>query len=132
MPLTRKAGKRVMTSADRNTLEGARRSLGDCVLFRDLETANKDALLARACIRRVTAGETIFPMGSPGDSMMAVLSGNVRISVTSAEGREIALAILSEHDVFVEIAMLDGKERTADDACFGSRMLAPGGALAGG
>ena len=103
-----------MTSADRNALEAARRSLGDCVLFRDLETADKDALLARACIRRVTAGETIFPMGSPGDSMMAVLSGNVRISVTSAEGREIALAILSEHDVFGEIAMLDGKERTAD------------------
>jgi CRP/FNR family transcriptional regulator, cyclic AMP receptor protein len=105
-----------MTLADRSALEAARRSLGTCVLFRDLEAVDKEALLARAHIRRVAAGETIFLMGSPGDSMMAVLSGNVRISITSAEGREIVLAILSEHDVFGEIAMLDGKGRTAD-AC---------------
>src|SRR5215469_1560205 len=102
-----------MTPADRNALEAARRSLGNCVLFRDLEAADKDALLARARIRHVPAGETIFLMGFPGDSMMAVLSGNVRISVTSAEGREIVFAILSEGDVFGEIAMLDGQERTA-------------------
>jgi CRP/FNR family transcriptional regulator, cyclic AMP receptor protein len=103
-----------MTLADRIALEAARSSLGTCVLFRDLEAAAKEALLARARIRRVAAGEAIFLMGSPGDSMMAVLSGNVRISVTSAEGKELALAILSELDVFGEIAMLDGKERTAD------------------
>jgi CRP/FNR family transcriptional regulator, cyclic AMP receptor protein len=103
-----------MTLSDLITLEAARRSLGNCVLFRDLEAADKDALLARARIRQVPAGETIFLMGFPGDSMMAVLSGSVRISVTSAEGKEIVLAILSERDVFGEIAMLDGKERTAD------------------
>ena len=103
-----------MTPADLNALEAARWSLGHCVLFRHLEAAFKDDLLARARIRRVPAGETIFLMGFPGDSMMAVLSGSVRISITSAEGREIVLAVLSERDVFGEIAMLDGKERTAD------------------
>jgi len=88
--------------------------LGNCVLLRDLVAVEKDALLARARLRRFDAGETIFLMGSPGDSMMAVLNGNVRISVTSADGREIVLAILYENEVFGEIAMLDGKERTAD------------------
>jgi CRP/FNR family transcriptional regulator, cyclic AMP receptor protein len=53
-------------------------------------------------------------MGSPGDSMMAVLSGQVRISVPSPEGREIVLAIFQSGEVFGEIALLDGKERTAD------------------
>ena len=53
-------------------------------------------------------------MGSLGNSMMAVLSGDVRISVPSADGREIVLAILHENEYFGEIAMLDGKERTAD------------------
>jgi CRP/FNR family cyclic AMP-dependent transcriptional regulator len=113
-----------MTAADRKTLEAGRRSLGDCVFFRDLEAADKDALLARARIRDVPAGETIFLVGSPGDSMMAVLTGNVRISVTSDEGREIVLAILSELDVFGEIAMLDGKERTADARAMTSCTLA--------
>jgi len=46
--------------------------------------------------------------------MMAVLSGSVRISLSSADGREMLLAVLQEGEVFGEIAMLDGKERTAD------------------
>ena len=113
-----------MTPADLKAMEAARWSLGNCVLFRHLEAADKDDLLARARIRHVPAGETIFLMGSPGDSMMALLTGNVRISVTSAEGREIVLAILSELDVFGEIAMLDGKERTADARAMTSCTLA--------
>jgi len=46
--------------------------------------------------------------------MMAVLSGTVRISIPSHEGREIVLAVLQPGEVFGEIALLDGKERTAD------------------
>src|SRR6266542_2177767 len=53
-------------------------------------------------------------MGSPGESMMAVINGKVRISLSSADGREVLLAVLQEGEVFGEIAMLDGKERTAD------------------
>jgi CRP/FNR family cyclic AMP-dependent transcriptional regulator len=95
-------------------LERARRSLGRCVLFRGLVAVEKDALMARARVRRFEAGDTIFLMGSPGDSMMTVLSGDVRISVPSADGRELVLAILHESEHFGEIALLDGKERTAD------------------
>jgi CRP/FNR family cyclic AMP-dependent transcriptional regulator len=73
-----------------------------------------DALMARARVRRFDAGDTIFLMGSPGDSMMAVLSGDVRISLPSADGRELVLAILHENEHFGEIAMLDGRERTTD------------------
>jgi len=65
-------------------------------------------------MRHFAAGETIFLMGSPGGSMMAVLSGTVRISIPSPEGREIVLAVLQPGEVFGEIALLDGKERTAD------------------
>jgi CRP/FNR family transcriptional regulator, cyclic AMP receptor protein len=103
-----------MAAVDRTSLESFRRSLGNCVLFREIVAVDKDALLSRARLRRFGAGETIFLMGSPGDSMMAVLNGNVRISVPAVDGREIVLAILHENEVFGEIAMLDGKERTAD------------------
>jgi CRP/FNR family cyclic AMP-dependent transcriptional regulator len=95
-------------------LEGARRLLADCVLFRGLATGERDSVVARARMRHFTAGEIIFLMGSPGNSMMAVLRGTVRISVPSPEGREIVLAILQPGEVFGEIALLDGKERTAD------------------
>jgi CRP-like cAMP-binding protein len=46
--------------------------------------------------------------------MMAVVSGSVRISVPSPEGKEIVLAILQPGEIFGEIAVLDGKERSAD------------------
>ena len=103
-----------MAQLAHNPLEDARRLLGNCVLFRGLVASEKDALLARARLRRFAPGETIFLIGAPGDSMMAVLSGKVRISVPSPEGREIVLAILNDSEVFGEIAMLDGRERTAD------------------
>jgi CRP-like cAMP-binding protein len=97
-----------------SSLENARRSLANCILFRGLVTGERDAVVARARIRHFAAGDTIFLMGSPGTSMMAVLKGRVRISVPSPEGREIILAILQPGEVFGEIALLDGKERTAD------------------
>jgi CRP/FNR family cyclic AMP-dependent transcriptional regulator len=89
-------------------------SFANCFLFRGLEPAQRDELFVRSKIRRFEVGQTIFLMGSPGDSMMAVLHGKVRISMSSAQGREIVLAILQDGEVFGEIAMLDGKERTAD------------------
>ena len=94
--------------------EDARRLLGECFLFRELEAEERNALFGRVRIRAYTAGQAIFLMGSPGDSMMAVLSGSVRISVPSPDGKEIVLAILQPGEVFGEIALLDGKERTAD------------------
>jgi CRP-like cAMP-binding protein len=101
-------------AADRNTLDKARRLLGECVLFRGLAPDDRASLSARARIRSFGAGETVFLMGSSGDSMMALLDGTVRISVPSAEGKEIVLAIIQPGEVFGEIALLDGKERTAD------------------
>ena len=94
--------------------QGARRLLGDCVLFRKLAPLERDALAARAHMRRFEAGDTIFLMGTLNDSMIAVLEGEVRISVPSAEGKEIVLAIVHAGEVFGEIAMLDGKPRSAD------------------
>jgi CRP/FNR family transcriptional regulator, cyclic AMP receptor protein len=101
-------------TVSRNSVENARRLLGSCLLFRGLARHNRDVLVARARIQHFAAGQNIFMMGSLGDSMMAVLTGTVRISVPSAEGRELLLAILHPGEFFGEIALLDGKERTAD------------------
>ena len=72
----------------RGAVEDARRLLGDCILFRGLGVEDRKAVVEDVRIRTFAVGETIFLMGSPGDSMMAVLSGTVRISVASPEGRE--------------------------------------------
>jgi CRP/FNR family cyclic AMP-dependent transcriptional regulator len=102
----------------------AARLLGACMLFRGLAADEQKALFSRVHLRTYAAGETIFSMGSPGDNMMAVLSGSVRISVPSPEGREVLLAILQGGEVFGEIALLDNKERTADATALSACHLA--------
>ena len=84
------------------------------VLFGILAPEDVDALLTRARFEQYPAGHLIFAQGSPGRSMMAVLSGSIRISTTSPHGREVVLAILSAGEIFGEMALLDGGERTAD------------------
>ena len=95
-------------------LEEARRLLSNCILFRGLKAEERDAIVNRTRTRTLKAGETIFAMGSPGDNMMAVLSGTIRISVPAPDGKELVLAILQPGEVFGELAVLDGKERSAD------------------
>jgi CRP/FNR family cyclic AMP-dependent transcriptional regulator len=113
-----------MDTRDRGSLDDARRLLADCPLFRGLTVDERNVLVTRAHMRRFGAGETIFLIGSPGDSMMAILDGSVRISVPSPDGKEIVLALLHPGEVFGEIALLDGKGRTADAHALGACSVA--------
>lgn len=83
-------------------------------LFGRLPPADLDALLLHARVEHYPAGRAIFTKGSPGRSMMAIVSGRVRISTPSPAGPDIVLTILSQGEVFGEIALLDGARRTAD------------------
>jgi CRP/FNR family cyclic AMP-dependent transcriptional regulator len=96
--------------------DDASRLLRRCALFAGLDEGALRALATHAHRRRFAAGEVIFRIGAPGQAMMAVLTGTVRISAPSPDGKEIVLADLGAGEVFGEIALLDGKERSADAA----------------
>lgn len=64
--------------------------------------------------RRATAGTVLFRAGDDGDAMYLVESGRVRISVTDADHEEIVVAELARGDFFGEMAIIDGKKRSAD------------------
>ena len=83
-------------------------------LFARLGDSESDAILAHATVARHPEGDQIFAKGDPGNSMMAVLKGRVTISAPSPDGRQVVLTVMREGDVFGEIALLDGHERTAD------------------
>jgi CRP-like cAMP-binding protein len=95
-------------------MRAARAPPGQSGLFRQLSDNERDALFAGARTHRYAADENIFLMGSPGDDMLAVVSGTIRISMPSADGKEVVLAVLGPGEICGEIALLDGKERTAD------------------
>jgi CRP-like cAMP-binding protein len=83
-------------------------------LFSRLADDEANAILAHATIARYREGAQIFAKGDPGTSMMAVLSGEIMIRSPSADGRQVVLGVVREGEVFGEIALLDGKDRTAD------------------
>lgn len=97
-----------------NQLESARRIIAGCLLFSDLVEEESRSLGMRLHLKRFAPGETLFRMGDPGEAMMAVVSGSIKVSVSSLDGKEIILAILHPNDIIGEIAILDGRERTAD------------------
>ena len=83
-------------------------------LFREFTPAELDELLAYARVERFRAHATVLLKGSPGTGMMAVLKGEIRISAPGADGREVVFNTLGPGDIFGEVALLDGGERSAD------------------
>ena len=85
-----------------------------CPLFVSLPREALDDILFQATERTVRRGQTVFQKGDEGTYMVAVLSGRIRISDTSPEGREVTLNMIDAGEVFGELALLDGKTRSAD------------------
>jgi CRP-like cAMP-binding protein len=107
--------KSLTTSRERQiVLTEAQRLLDNCVLFSSLSPDERAAISARARIRTYNAGETVFAIGSSGDQLMALLTGTIRITVPFSEGKELFLAIIHPGEIFGELAVLDGNERSAD------------------
>ena len=100
--------------ATNTAVERGRKLLEKCTLFATLDQKARREIAAYAKPRSFGLGESICRLGDPGDSMMAVIVGTVRISLPTIKGREIILADLQTGDLFGEIALLDGKMRSAD------------------
>lgn len=98
-------------------------SLEQSFLLEALTAEQRQRVLALAKERRLQHGQVIFSRGDPGGTLMAVAEGRVRISLGSEDGKEVVLAILEPGEVFGEIALLDGKGRTADATAMGDCRL---------
>jgi CRP/FNR family transcriptional regulator, cyclic AMP receptor protein len=70
--------------------------------------------LAKLCEEKVFAkGEVVFEESAPGNSMMVIVSGEVRISQRPGAGAEETLMVLRKGDFFGEMALLDTMPRSA-------------------
>ncbi len=65
-------------------------------------------------VREVPSETPLFKLGDSGDAMYLIDSGRVRISVYDSFGHSVTLAELGGGDFFGEMAILDGKARSAD------------------
>ena len=88
--------------------------LGRTALFTDAPEPILKTLAARAAPRRYRKGSVIFVQGEMGNRCFVILSGSVQISAFHPDGREAVLALLGPGDVFGELSLFDGAERSAD------------------
>ena len=83
-------------------------------LFASLHDQPAHELAAFLRIHDVPTGTPLFRAGDKGDAMYLIQSGQVRIAVSDEDGKEIVLAELAQGDFFGEMAIIDGKQRSAD------------------
>jgi CRP-like cAMP-binding protein len=70
-------------------------------------------LRGRAATRRFRAKQVLFHEGEPGDAVVAIASGRVKVSLHTRRGREIVLAIKEAGELVGELSAIDGRPRSA-------------------
>ena len=93
--------------------------LARTTLFGRLSEADRIAVALRMAPVTFEPGTLIFARGDAGEDIHVVEAGSVRLSVMTAEGRELALLHAGAGEVLGEIATLDGGSRTADARAVG-------------
>jgi CRP/FNR family transcriptional regulator, cyclic AMP receptor protein len=83
-------------------------------LFASLDDESAESLRALLEVRTLPAGRVLFRAGDAGDAMYLIEDGRVRIHLRDDDGDDVTLAELSGGDFFGEMAILDGKPRSAD------------------
>jgi len=82
-------------------------------LFAKLGAGELDDLVKIARVRFVRPKQEVFHEGDPGQQVYVVIRGQLRVVTASGDGRDMVLAILGPEEVIGEVALLDGRERTA-------------------
>jgi len=92
-------------------------------IFCDLESEAFDQLCRYAKHTTLKRGATLFSKGDPGNSLCAVISGTVKMSISSPDGRSAIFNLIGPGEIFGEIAVLDGQSRTADATANASALI---------
>jgi CRP-like cAMP-binding protein len=91
-----------------------RRLLGRLPFLRGVPDAALDRLAAIARPARHDAAAVLFRRGDPGEGLVVVVDGLVRIHLSTEAGRELTLGLIGPGEPLGEIALIDGGPRSAD------------------
>ena len=83
-------------------------------LFRSMLAEDLEAVAAASRVRTFRRGQVVFTAGDPGDTLIVVISGRVKVLVRSADGGELTLTIIGSSGVLGELSVVDGGPRSAD------------------
>jgi CRP-like cAMP-binding protein len=91
----------------------ALRRLSEVGLLAGLSEPALEQLATSSRVRRFPAGQVLFSEGDPGDSLIVLESGQLRVSRVSTAGQEAVLEIVDAPASLGELALLDGAPRDA-------------------
>jgi CRP/FNR family transcriptional regulator, cyclic AMP receptor protein len=94
--------------------DGIRPFLTQSTILGRLPGVVLDALVRKGQLKSYDKGALIYRRGDPGDSLMVVIAGRVKLANTNVGGKEVALDFLGSGDILGETSALDGKERAVD------------------
>lgn len=90
------------------------RLLSASPFFGRLEPETRRAVANLCVTRSLARGETLFLKDDPADAFYAIRRGEIRITAGTGAGRRMTLNLLGPGDIFGEIALFDGRPRSAD------------------
>ncbi len=64
--------------------------------------------------RRLVRGDVLFTEGDDSSDLFIVIDGRIAIANRSPDGRESVVALMENGDLFGEMALLDGQQRSAE------------------
>jgi CRP-like cAMP-binding protein len=91
--------------------------------FSRLSSPLREAILARAVVRRLHDGAILSARGAPAEEWCGVALGAVRVSSVSLSGKQVTLTYVEPGTWFGDIALFDGMPRTHDAHAHGETTL---------
>jgi CRP/FNR family transcriptional regulator, cyclic AMP receptor protein len=88
--------------------------LRETSLLRSVPEEDLKALAALSRLRNFRRGQVVFTRSDPGDTVIVVVSGRIKVTIRSADGGELTLAVVPPGGLLGEIGVVDGGSRTAD------------------
>ncbi len=83
-------------------------------LFRSASAATLSRVTEKMRDKHYAAGQLLFSRGDQGNRLFYIISGRVRLSVVTEDGRELAFRQAAAGEIIGEVALLDGGARSAD------------------
>jgi CRP-like cAMP-binding protein len=83
-------------------------------LFAGLDEPSRKAVAVELREAAYEPGQVIFSRNDPGSELHIVSKGRVRLSVLTSDGRELSFAHAESPSIFGELAVFDGRPRSAD------------------
>ena len=90
-----------------------REHLKNIFLFSELSYQELDLILSTSRRKRYPKGSIVFHEGDPGDFLLVIFSGKVKVVLLGEGGQEIILSILGPGSFFGEMAILEAAPRSA-------------------